>query len=49
MAKCEGLTYVSDHEFLGKTTPGPSTYRINDESTHRRSATFKMIKPELKK
>ena len=47
--KSEGVTYLSDAEYVGQSLPGPNTYNPNDEQTRSKSPVVRFFKPNNEK
>ena len=48
MDKTTGFSFMSESEFLGKSKPGPSHYKINEDPVKKRTLGFKLIKPKAR-
>lgn len=48
MNKTQGITFMSESEYLGKHQPGPSHYQLNESQVKKRLVGFKIIKPKSK-
>ena len=46
--KTQGLSFMSESEFLGKSKPGPTHYKVNEVLTKKKVTGFKIIKPKEK-
>ena len=49
LSRAEGVTYLSDAEFVGQSLPGPHAYNPNDEQTRSKSPSVRFIKPSAEK
>lgn len=48
MEKTKGISFMSESEFLGKSKPGPTHYKINEQPVTKRTLGFKLIKPKTR-
>lgn len=46
--KTEGLSYLSDAQYLGSTNPAPTSYKIDEQHVRSRSPEWKIPKPLAK-
>ena len=46
--KTQGISFMSESEFLGVAQPAPNKYEINESLVKKKLVGFKMIKPKLK-
>lgn len=49
MNKTEGVSYISDAQYMGQATPGPGGYKVDEQHTRSRSPVLKWQNPPERK
>lgn len=49
MSKCQGISFMSETEYLSQASPSSHSYNLNDNLVKKRTTSYKIVKPQGKK